>query len=577
MKRATQAIVFAVPGQLPLAAASVFLSCVVVAFLGLIGLGRWQLDEYVDFYRMRSGLPYVLERLRWSPRPISEPLYYLYGWLVNTLHRPLILPFLAAFWTLFLFAGGFTFRQTLREHRSQRAWNQLLIALTLMALFLAGGHLSEVFYWPAGTVAYLPTLSATLLLFLQILDGKLSTPRGRLTGAICLTIAAGSSEAGATFALCYILMRGARRGLAFIRSRQSAGERAPLFWLTVPAIMAALVLMAVRMNRFRAAEAPTLVRHSIAGHPLLSLIAGFEEMVIEFIGRGMLARTAKQYPHPATWFHLGPRFLLQMLLGSRIPMEILLVLGVGLWYSRFERPSRELSASIIEICGAFMAASLFTIAAANLHFGVTCCDRHEVLRECWTVMTMTGLVILFAGRFSGSTGAALDLGRTSAPLLLCVAVYSLGFMRPLIRTYHIYKPVYAASGENFASGFRATTDPMNFWVVPSAGIISEEILSPGVFAKGSHDVSGFGYDVYPYYLMDFFRKDKITIQPLRIDSAFYGIPLHVESCDCGHSEWATTRFNSAGSLPLLGMYNSAFGEKMRVPPAPLRGPDITPH
>ena len=120
--------------------ATVLLGGTVLAFFGLIGLGRWQLDEYFDFYGMRSGLPWVLNRLRWSPRPISEPFFLLYGWLVNTLHRPLIIPFLAIFWAVFLFAGLFTFRQLPHLCGWGRARDHLLIALTLMALFLAGGH-----------------------------------------------------------------------------------------------------------------------------------------------------------------------------------------------------------------------------------------------------------------------------------------------------------------------------------------------------------------------------------------------------------------------------------------------------
>jgi hypothetical protein len=74
--------------------------------------------------------------------------------------------------------------------------------------------------------------------------------------------------------------------------------------------------------------------------------------------------------------------------------------------------------------------------------------------------------------------------------------------------------MYAALRDNFASGFRATTDQMDFWILPSTGIISEEPISPGLFERGQTDPSGFGYDVYPVYVMDFFHKNRITIRPL---------------------------------------------------------------
>ncbi len=520
--------------------ATVLLGGTVLAFFGLIGLGRWQLDEYFDFYGMRSGLPWVLNRLRWSPRPISEPFFLLYGWLVNTLHRPLIIPFLAIFWAVFLFAGLFTFRQLPHLCGWGRARDHLLIALTLMALFLAGGHLGEIFYWPAGAVAYIPTLAATLVLFLQVLEGRLETPRGRVTAAICLTIAAGSSEAGATFVLCYIGIRALRSGLAWLRSREPAGSRPPLSptlsWMTVPGIVTGLVLVTVRMNRFDTKEIYGAVRHSVAGHPLLSCMAAFKETAIELIGHDMLARTAKQYPDPAMWFHHGPGFLVQMLVHSRIPMEILLPAGIVLWYSGFGRISRRQAGSILELCAAFMAASFLTIAAANLHFGFTCCARHELLRECWTVMTITGLAVWLRGQLSRSTNARLESYSAFAPVVLCMAVFSLGFTRPLIQTYRLYKTMYEVAGENYASGFSRASDHMLFWVLPSAGFIAEETPALGVFVEGRNDPPGFSYDSYPFIVMKFFGKDEITIMPYQLNSAYDGVPLLVEPCACSRTQ-----------------------------------------
>ncbi len=163
--------------RLPLAARAVaysFLSFIVLSYMGLIALGRWQLDEYAEFYKMRDQnlTHYLLERLTWSPRPISEVLYCSYGWMVNHFHHQFIVPILSALWVAFLAAGFLTFWRKRRDGSAEDSWPSLLIALTLVSLFLAGGHTTEVFYWPAGAVAYIPTLAATLLLFLQVIEGR---------------------------------------------------------------------------------------------------------------------------------------------------------------------------------------------------------------------------------------------------------------------------------------------------------------------------------------------------------------------------------------------------------------------
>jgi hypothetical protein len=497
--------------------ACLFLGLTTLSYAGLVGLGRWQLDEYADFYRMRSGLPYVLERLKWSPRPISEPIYYAYGWIVNHVHSPLIVPFLGIFWAIFLLAGLFTFWQRFRQDRSFCRWEYLLIPLTLMDLFLAGGRISEVFYWPAGTVAYLPTLAATLLLFLQIIEGRLATSRGRMVGAICLIVAAGSSEAGATFVLCYCLLRIGGWCLTTLRRREPSRQNASLAWLTIPAILAAVVLFAVRVYRFNTRELPVFKQSSAMGHPLRSLMASLEEMVIEFIGRGMLAGVAHKYPHPGTWFHLGPRFLLEMVIDSRLPMEILLAVGVALWWSRFSKPSKEVAWQIIELAAAFLLTSIFIIAAAELHFGTPCCERHEVLRESWMVMTITGVAIASSVWARESQMRRRVKYSLLAPLFLCAAVISLGIRSQLIHSYRAYEPVRKAMEQNFKSGFQTEDEQMTFRVVPGEGIISEEPIPLGTFINRHGDITEFDLSMYPYYLMDFFQKQKIVIQPLRVN------------------------------------------------------------
>lgn len=501
------------------ALACVFLTLILLAYAGLIGLGRWQLDEYADFYHIRSGVPFLLDRLRWSPRPISEPIFYAYGWLVDDLHHSLIVPFLAILWAVFLASGLFTLWQTRRQTRAAGAPSSLLLPLTLMALFLTGSLTTEVFYWPAGAVAYLPTLAATLLLFLQTVEGRLDTSRGRILAMICMIVAAGSSEAGATFVLSWCLILAARRALTALRPRESRCN--PALWWIIPAAFSLLLILAVRMNRYKDVEVPSYAASPVLGHPLRALAVGVREFIEEVLGKQMIVRTATAHPHMSTWFHSGPRLPLAMLLGSRLPMEILLAAGVFFCCSR--PVSRETAARILELIAAFVLASVFTIAAANLHFGETCCDRHELLRECWIAMSFAGLAIAARAR----TGAGNIRSSAWAPLLLCAAVLCMGFEAPLLRTWRFYPALRSASDMNFTSGF-SHAQQMDFIVLPSVGVITEEFIGPGTYTSLPGEVTGFSSAMYPYYLLGFFGKHTLTVRPL----SFAVPPAQLAACAC---------------------------------------------
>jgi hypothetical protein len=495
-------------------AACVFLAATLLGYAGLIGQGRWQIDEFMDFYRMRSGVGYVFARLAWSPRPISEPLYYAYGCMVNWLHRPLIVPFLAALWAVFFVAGLYTAWQRRAEGQPGRVLDCALIALTLMSLFAADADVTEVFYWPAGAIAYLLTLSATLLLFLQVADGRLAARQGRILGAICLVVAAGSSEAGATFVLCYALLYAAGWAVANFRNRKHSGGPSPALWLAIPSLLCAMVLVSVRLNRFKAQELSGSVPGPALGHPVRSLILGVQRVGVEFLGRPMLADLRNTYPHPQEWLHLGSRLLLESFSRSRLPMEILLAIGTALWGSaRFRRPSKPAAWQILGIVAALPLASLFTVAAAELHFGVICCQRHEVLRESWMIMAVTGAAIACLAWIPEKVHRWMSQCAPVAPLCFCAALLSLRPFSPLMRSYENYATAWAAERQTFASGFSAGENEITYCVLPSAGVISEEQLPLGTYSNQPLPTSAVSYAAYPYYVMDFFAKNRLAILP----------------------------------------------------------------
>jgi hypothetical protein len=482
-------------GRVLLICACWFLLATVIAYGGLIGLGRWQLDEYSDFRAMRAGFPFLLERMKWSPRPVSEPIYYAYGWCVNGLHRPLIVVVLGVLWLTFLFAGLFTSWHKQDCPPDERRRYLLLISLALMALFLAGGHTTEVFYWPAGAIAYLPTLAASLLLFLQVMDGRLNSIAGQTVSCICLIVAAGSSEAGATFTLCYGLLQAVRWTISVLRKRVQLSARS-LWWWALPLGVAAFVLLTVRLGRFTKTELPELVARPTRGHLMASVRAACIEIVHEIAGMERL------------------RPSIHLLVHSRIPMAVLLILGTALCWPQLRATSKKQAWQILEISAALVAASVLTIAAANLHLGITCCDRHYLVRECWIIMSTVGVVTAASAWMSPQFLERLRKASLLAPLLFCAAVLSLGNIGPLLRTYKHYPELRAAINQNFESGFNRASRVMVFSVLPSTGIVWEEPLPPGIYRAGSADVTGFSSVAYPYYILAFFGKQVLIVRRL---------------------------------------------------------------
>ncbi len=342
----------------------------------------------------------------------------------------------------------------------------------------------EVFYWPAGAVAYLPTLAATLLLFLQGAEGRLSTKAGQRLGCMCLLVAGSSSETGATFVVCFALLQ----TLWFVVDRApkppSASESLPHLWWLFPGALSALLLVVVRFNRYHVVERPAATASTLAGQWSSSLLAGAKTLLLEAAGGPT-----------HNWHGIGVRLL----------SEICLALGITLCWSRRKRLAACSRRQLGTLSGALLLASLFTAAASYLHFGGLCCERHEVLRRAWIAMSLCGLGIvtlspLFASRWRKKGGASLV-----GALLICLSVALVWHTGTLVKQYRLYSAISYATSQNFSSGLAPAPD-MVFLLPPDTALILGEQVAPGRYTLGSPAGR------LPHYLLEYFHKESVLVR-----------------------------------------------------------------
>lgn len=459
---------------------------VVVAFyFGLVPLGQWQADEYDYFGRLRQGVAQAfLTRLHWSPRPLGETFYLAYGLLANYCQRPLTGLFLGMLWAGFLLCACATGLTIPDKERRPPA---LLLGLGLAAAFLTSGPLYQVFFWPAGAVAYLPTLSATLLLSSLILYGRPFSRSGRLLCSVCLLVAALSSEMGAIFAACFALLQAL--GLAGDRRHHDY----EVAWWLVPGVASVAVLSWVATHRFPANEAAFTVSSAALHRPLRSAAAAGGRLALEIAG-----------------WSSGTKHV------SIVVVSLLarLAFAAGatlLWRSGRTHSVEEqagIRRELVVVGGAFLLAALASLFLSYLHFGMAGGERYETLRRCWILMTYVAGMAAFEGR-------RLQRARWRlAPVLLLVGVLVPWHLSPLARQYAAYGQVRDAVKQTFSSGYQRGTREMIFVLPPKGGVITPATPALGSYTLTSHS-SGSNYAVY---LLRYFGKHELEVFPAQTDT-----------------------------------------------------------
>jgi len=469
---------------------------IVVAYAGLIPMGRWQVDEYRLFTTLRLwGAGALPARLQYSPRPFSELLIFLYGEAVLRLHRPLVTSFLAILWMGLIASTGLAAFIAL-PRSTWRLPLALAFTFALIAMALTGADVTEAFYWPIAAAAYVPTLAAGLCLF--FLTGHPMTRRRRAMNGIVLAVAACSSEVGAAFALCFALTMAAERLLAVLRRRirPVAALSASAWWL-IPGVIGLLVLLTILHLRYGVSELGAANARYI-GHGAASAFAALRDLAAELT--------------------IGSDLRPGWPLAARVCAKVLFTIGLAASWRLAAPDATRLDRDRVALAAALLGAAFFSIAAAYQHYGQLCCERQQSVRQSFLALDLLVLAIPVLAAWPWANTLARRI--PAAPPLILAA----GIMLPLLwrseglsSNYALYHWAIEARARSWTSGSQPGTRGMILYLPPDAPPLAVHgtSLPLQTYADGSDE---------PDLVQDierFFGKRSVTVcQPWQSDRSW---------------------------------------------------------
>jgi hypothetical protein len=436
-----------------------------LAFAGLIPLGRWH-DEYFTLYHFHeSGFPYLGERLlRWSPRPLSELLAYTYALAVYRFDSPLITEFLAIFWLMFVAAALWP---VLHNDRA------FLCASVLVALLLLGHPVAEVFYWPFATVAYLPTVAAALLLLTLDWGDQIGGLSGNAWIFFVLTIAAASSEVGALFSAIYVVL--------LLTTRSTEDGRGHLIF-AFPLLLSGTVLYLQFTGRV-ATGGEVFGDPSVAHHPIATMSAVAKHLPFELL-------KGDSGHHAFT------------LLTSGLATKLLFFFGVYIVMSAKRECAPRIQKRRLILAAAAIATATLTLAAALYNFGSTCCERHATIRQEYVFIAVGSIASYVAARWPSRSG------RHAGLLLVCALLIPLAVAIPKLKTeYTGYAERLHANNQTWQSG-RSSGSILRIEQAAPGPISGGQVIAQGTYQSGSPATN----DV-PWMLVFFGKKSAVVTAP----------------------------------------------------------------
>ncbi len=441
------------------------------------------MDDYMVMAAFRDqGLPLLPTRiLTWSPRPLSESMLFIYATLVARVGRPLIGWLLVPLWVAFLA----TALVTVRWRSPGLVW-RLLAGLALLAMFIVARDPGEVFYWPAGAVAYLTSLVGLSLAFFIVADGRNTTPTGRLCLTISLIVAAWSSEIGAIFGACYAAL-GLINGIAGRFRRNDKTIR----WAIQPAIvlvMSLAVLLLMMTHRGSMVGELAGGSDSVMHRPLPTLMAAVRGLPLD-----LLTESGQTEWPGVTWSDITHGFLIRFAFA----------IGFG-WCWRYADSARGSRAGLLLFALACLATTFLALIASDYQFGRACCSRHSAFRE---EVFFLGVAALAAG-ISPSRRSSFRYQTTpvlGGVLLVAAVLVPFSAMVPGLKHDYAQRATVVAQTKATWDSGQAPGSAMVFHRRPDQAVLPNGELDPGQYELNA-DTHWFAVGI-----LKFFKKQTLTV------------------------------------------------------------------
>jgi hypothetical protein len=348
----------------------------------------------------------------------------------------------------------------------------LVASSTLLVLFLLGHKVDEVFYWPIGALAYMPTLAAIACLLTIDFAGFADMRTGRIVTVVALVVAATSAEIGALFVAGYCV-------LAFVVSTVTKDRLAT--WWALPFTVSLGVLYLMLTGR-AAQTGEVFGDRSIVHEPVSAVLAAARLFLREVVGTDTPSDS-----------------LTEML--SILLLKVTFFFGTYFLFSLDHEASRSRRQLMRLVLAASLIGAAFLVLAAGFYqFGLSCCERHATMRQCYMLIAI-GSLALFAAHWRPIRAPSVGI-----VLLLIAILIPLKRATPdLVSDYRNYHVIVAARVDMWTSGL-GPDNPMTVQQVQPARIAGGSLLAVNTYSAADKSV-----DALPSWIMYFFRKASLTI------------------------------------------------------------------
>jgi hypothetical protein len=461
-----------------LAWVALLLACAtILAHAGLIFGGHWDGDEFFNVGHYRQvGLQFLFFRIEtWDPwRSLAEVSLYLYFLVAQAAHAQLIAPYLAVLWATLIGAAV----ASIWRRDSSVPLYRLNVALCVVAMFLLGHKINEMFYWPMAAAPYVQSLAALTAATFLILNGDIGHSSGRLIAGIALSLAVLSAETGLFFviglaaALCVLELPGIGPG-GVLRLKRAGWYLVP-FGLSVAELAFTFVL---RIGKTTQGIGPNEVYFH---HAWPSLLATLQTLPNELA-----------WSDPASF-------------AASLVLKLLILLGFyGLWSCVPAAAPRW--RHLLALAAGLASAMVLVIFASFYQYSTWGFERHRTFLQCMLV-----LLLLVVGR-GLATAWRMPIGVAGAlgPLSLIAAmVIGLAPRLPgIVSDYALLPEIRDARFQTWNSGMKSGPD-MRFVLPPHGHVLEGMVWQTGHFSVRPAEQNT------PWYvpgLLNCFGKDSVDI------------------------------------------------------------------